>query len=230
MTKITSPIENVNYKRVKDDVLKDHIEYFLSIGDSGLTKVALDICRNAKSFSSLRSKSLEYLYTIYGAEYISSEIIPYANGEFLIEIKNMCKDISAASMCLAMEACYADSNDLNLLAHLISSGSIIGINDYIEMVYKMKRPPENKDNYFEGPTTAIGNINDPKGLQYLERSLIVVLDEEFIDLKWRGLKSNLTAAFANCGKTCPQMAIEIVKKYRPDQNKNENNYILLLLT
>ena len=164
------------------------------------------------------------MYNVFGTEFFTSEVIPYANGEFLIEINGECKDIPRETMRIRMEEEYSKHPNVQLLAHMITLGSEIGLQEYVKYLKQNKRPPENKRGGFDGPTEAISTICNPDMLSYLEELLIVMLDDDFKDLSWRGLTSALTTAFINCGKIIPEEAIAIVEKHKPSAEKSEDKY------
>lgn len=217
-------IDNVKNGRVKDMVLKDHFNYFCKERDSSLASYALEVCKESAEFSSLRRSAWEYLYNVFGAEFFTSEVIPYANGEFLIEINSVCKDISREQMRIRMEEEYGKHSNAQLLAHMIILGSEMGLEEYVRYLKDNKRPPENNYGGFDGPTEAIATISNPGMLHYLEELLIVTLDDGFKDLSWSGLTSTLTTAFINCGKIAPVEAITIVEKHKPSVEENEDKY------
>ena len=161
-----------------------------------------------------------------GAEYFSSEVIPFVNGEALVEINGLFKDISQELMLTKMEEKYKETPNNQLLAHMITLGSEKAIQEYVNYVKKNKCPPEKDGINVDGPTAAIETINNPSFLPYLEKLLVCVLDKQFVDLSWRGLKNTLTRAFANCGKAESVRAINIVEKHKPKVTVNEDNFRL----
>ena len=217
-------IDNVEKGCVKDMVLKDHFDYFCKERDSSLASYALEVCKESAEFSSLRRSAWEYLYNVFGAEFFTSEVIPYANGAFLIEINSVCKDIPRQQMRIRMEEEYSKHPNAQLLAHMITLGSELGLQKYVKYLKENKHPPESKHSGFDGPTEAIATISNPDMLNYLEELLIVTLDDDFQDLSWRGLTSTLTTAFINCGKSIPREAITIVEKHKPSVEESEDKY------
>jgi len=182
------------------------------------------VYKESAEFSSLRRSAWEYLYNVFGTEFFTSEVIPYANGEFLIEINGVCKDIPRETMRIRMEEEYSKHPNVQLLAHMITLGSEIGLQEYVKYLKHNKRPPENKRGGFDGPSEAISTIHNPDMLPYLEELLIVMLDDDFKDLSWGGLTSALTTAFISCGKIAPEEAITIVEKHKPSVEESEDKY------
>ena len=216
-------VQNVATQRVRDTVLKDHIDFFDSCKDSSLAEYALKIC-NDPNDTYLRSIAWRYLYNTLGAEYVASEIQPIADMELLLEIAGTCKDISREKLCKAMEREYLKQPSIQLQAHLITYGSSIALNDYVTKVMHDKQLPEGKGIYIHGPTEAIRSIHDPTFLPQLELLLQTVFDPDFKDNTWRGLQDSLSKALINCGTTACDETIEMIKKYRPSAEVNEGNY------
>ena len=219
-------VNNVKGGRVQDMVLKDHLDYFCENNDSALVSNAVSICKNSPDYSSLRMSAWRYIYDVAGAEYLEREVIPIANGEFLVEINDFCKDISRKLMRTRMEEEYKKAPDNQLLSHMITLESVKAIRKYVKYVRKNKHPPEKDGINVNGPTAAIESISNPIFLPFLEKLLVCILDKRFVDNSWRGLKNTLTGAFANCGKLAPDRAIKIIKKHRPKVKKNEDNFRL----
>jgi len=216
-------IENVKNEKVQAEVLRDHFDYLKQKKVVDITDVALEICKAIQGYSSLRRAAWEYLYDINGVDYLAKEVLPLIKDDFLIEIFHSCKEIPSEIMRAQMEKVYRSKPDMQLLANMITLQSKTGINEYIKMVKKSKRPPE-KDGIHDGPTAAIESISDPNFLPYLKKLLGVVLHKKFVDIKWRGLKSSLKRAFIACGKKAPQKAFKIIRRYRSKKNLDENNY------
>ncbi len=224
-------IENVDSKRVKDMVLRDHIEFFINIVDDALAESALEICKMKSEETTLRSVAWKYLHNTLGVEYITSEIVPYADGDFLVELNKECKEIPCNLMRTAMESQYAKLPTLELLAHLITLESQVAVVDYVEKTRQNKQPPEGNGIHIDGPTVAIEGIKNPAFLPLLEELLKIVFDEDFVDGTWKGLRGTLASAFINCGKVAPDETIAIIVAYRPEsEDKDKNirycNYII----
>lgn len=217
-------MDNVKNACVEDMVLEDHIEYFSSLNDASLVETALEVCKNASEYSSLRNSSWQYLLKVLGVEYISREVIPYANGEFLMEINGKCKDIDRTLMCQAMEKQYRVSPNIQLLAHMITLGSEMALKKYLKQVKKSKQPPESSGLNIDGPTAAIETVRNPEFLPILNKLFKLTLEKDFVDLKFRGLKSTLVRAFINCGAEANNKTIRMLKKLARRNIKNKDNF------
>lgn len=216
-------IQNVASQKVKGMVLKDHIEFFDKFKDSSLAEYVAKVCDD-QSDTSLRSSAWRYLYNTFGKEYVVDELLPVADEELLIEISNTCKDIPKIKLCEAMEREYKNRRSLELQARLILLGDRTAIEDYASEVSKDKRPPEGLGVHGDGSTEAIGLIRNPVFLPQLEELLVAVLDPEFEDCSWRGLRGSLIDAYINCAVTECEGTIEILKKHRPSMDKDEKNF------
>ncbi|MBO5968061.1 MAG: metallophosphoesterase [Clostridia bacterium] len=217
-------IENVRDGRVHDMVLKDHLDYFCDDRDPALKSFAVKICKETFEYSSLRMSAWKYIYEVIGVEYFSSEVLPTANGDFLVEINGSCKDIPRDLMRVRMEEEYKKSPNNRLLAHLITLGSKKAIREYVKFIKKNKKPPEGDGMSVDGPTAAIECVNNPAYLPLLEKLLVCILNKKFVDISWRGLKNTLARAFVNCGKLEPNRAIRIVERHKPRITKNEADF------
>lgn len=216
-------INNVKTERVRLEVLRDHFDFFDSCKDPALAEYALKMCNNQVD-TFLRSTSWRYLYNTLGAEYVANKILPIADEALLLEIASSCKDISEEKLSVAMEREYKKKPSILLQAHLITFGSDIAINDYIAKVSEDKQPPEGTGIHTDGPTAAIGSISNPVFLPQLETLLITVLDPNFIDCSWGGLRTSLTRAFTNCSMKAYEETIVSLIKHRPSADVNEINF------
>lgn len=219
-------VQNATNHSVQDMVLGDHFDYFSANNDDALISYAINICQKTPEYSSLRMSAWRYIYDVMGAEFLSKEVIPTANAEFLIEIDGWCKDISRELMRIRMEEEYEKTPNIQLLAHMLTLGSEKALRIYVKHVRKHKKTPEKDGMNVDGPTAAIESISNPKFLPLLEKLLVCVLNKRFVDLNWKGLKSTLTRAFANCGRFNPDKAIKIIEKHRPKVTKDENGFRL----
>lgn len=217
-------LDNVKNDRVKDMVLEDHIDFFYLHNDDALVETALGVCRNTSEYSSLRASAWKYLWSVLGVEYISKEIIPYANGEFLVEINGKCKDIDKKVMCEAMEKQYRMMPDIHLLSHMITLGSKLALKQYLKQVKERKKPPENCGINVDGPTAAIETVKNPEYISILNKLFKLTLKKDFVDLKFRGLQSTLIRAFINCGPDTYNKTIKMIKKLAKKNFKNKDNF------
>ncbi len=216
-------IQNVSIGKVEDMVLRDHIEFFDSCKDPSLAERALKICKQEDN-TYLRYAAWQYLYHALGTEYLCDEILPFANGDFLIEINGSCKDIQKMKLKEAMEREYKAAPSTQLQAHLITFGSKIAVEDYVSRVSTDKHPPEGKSISIDGPTEAISTLRDPSFLPLLEKLIVTVFDPEFNDCSWRTLRGALSKALVNCGVCAYDDTIDILNKHRPSAAENELNF------
>lgn len=215
--------ENVEVARVENMVLQDHIRYFDSIRDAGVTPKALEICKEEKDNTILRSIAWKYLVNTMGVDYLCERVIPFADGDFLMELAGSCKEIPRKVMLEAMERWYMNDKSLYLQAHLISLGSVTALSDYVEFVRTKKVTPEGDSIVHDGPTAAIRSVQGEYALPFLGKLLDVIFDAEFVDCSWRGLRSTLRAALINCGKNAPKETIEIIEKHRSKELIQKEN-------
>lgn len=216
-------IENVSKGKVKEYVLRDHIEYFSKQKDGALGELAYNICKTSSDYF-LRSSAWRYLYGVFGADYITEQIIPIADGELLVEINGACKEISREVLRLHMEKQYRKKHNMQLLAHMITLESKMGLKAYYRDLKRLHRIPEGSGPSIDGPTAAIESVKNPEFLPLLEKLLVIVLDKRFVDSRWRGLRITLKSAFVNCGKSCPEKVRRIILRHRPKESKRENDF------
>lgn len=100
--------------------------------------------------------ALKYVYQFAGGDYVCDEILAYADGEFLIEIKKLCTEIPNRIICARMEEEFGKKADRRLLPYLITMGSRLAVGKYVELVKTENKVPH-CDNA-EDPTEAIGSI------------------------------------------------------------------------
>lgn len=215
-------IENIATGKVKDMILKDHIDYFDKICDESIAEYALELCKQEDIY--IRYSSWQYLLHSFGSEYIQSEILPFADGEFLMEINSHCKDIDKKRMREFMEEQYKTSPSSQLQAHLITLESKLAINKYVDYVKTNKNIPEGKAICTDGATRAIGSICNTDFIPLLETLLDILFDNEFVDGEWYSLRNSLSQAFLNCSKKQPLKTIEIITAHIPDGDCDERNF------
>ena len=215
-------IANVQTGKVKDMILKEHIDYFDKTRDESIAEYALKICKNDDSY--LRFYAWQYLYHLFGEEYIESEILPFADADFLIEINCHCKNINKEQMRFFMEKQYKILPTLQLQAHLITLGSEVAVVDYVDYVAKNKKLPEGKGIHTDGATCSIGSICNSDFLPLLKTLLLAIFDKDFKDGDWHSLRSSLSSALINCSKSDFDATVELILECRPDADSDERNF------
>lgn len=218
--------KNANSGHVQDIVLGDHFGYFSRENDSSLCKTALEVCKNATEYSYVRRSAWKYLYKTMGTTYLAREVVPIADGDFLVEICGDCNDLPRDLICEAMEKQYRKTPSLSLLAHMIMLGSHKGLKIYYKIVKSKNSPPENETITLDGPTAAIECISNPKYLPILKNMLCIAMKDSFSDLRFRGLKSTIVRAFVNCGQQSYKKTTRTLKKCLRRVSKNEDNFRL----
>ena len=220
-------VHNFNQNDLDSILLIDHLIFCKDILCADISKKALALCNAAISDSWVRSAALDYLYTLYGAEYVSREILPYATGTFLLEIVEKCKDIPRNLLCNALEVEYCKTPSLDLMAQLISIGSKIGVEAYVKEVTATLHIPE-KTVYSDTPTKSIEKIDNPIFLPLLGDLIDIVCDPQFTDNSFIGLGNSLTNALINCGKNAPSATISLIEEHRNDTDFNTRfcNYVI----
>lgn len=209
--------------KIRTDIaLNEHILFILlgDIADRGNPQ-SFSVGRSILSLikTELNEYTVQFMFTPG-----NHQVLPFANGELLLEISIHCKDISQNALRDAMEREYKKSPTLNLQTHLITYGSEMAVDDYVKQVMRDMFPPEKDKTLSDGPTVAISTLHDCKFLPQLESLLIVKMDSSFSDCTWHSLSNALITAFANCGINSKGVAIEIIEKHRPSANEDEKNY------
>lgn len=215
-------IRNIKQGCVHDMVLQDHIEYFDKKMDPALTVTALELCKTEDTDSLLRTVAWKYIFKTSGVEFLCHEVIPHADGNFLLELDSGCKEIPPDIMREAMERQYRVTPTMQLQASLITLGSSLALTDYVESTKRTKHISE-EDGHPGRPTAAIKTISNPHHLPLLKELLEVVLDSEFVDCTWFGLRNSLMDAFLNCGRVMPEETIQIIESLKPSSRENEKN-------
>lgn len=215
-------IENAETGKVRNMVLKEYIDYFDKIKDDSLAEYAFELCKKDDIY--IRFYAWQYLLHLFGVEYIESDILPFADGEFLIEINNSCKNINKNIMKDYMEKQYKIAPTLQLQRHLIALESVVAITDFVEFVATNKCLPECNNTRVDGITDAIRSIHNPEFLPLLETLLVTLFDKDFEDGNWHSLRNSLFYAFVNCSKLQPSATIEIISAHIPDVDGDERNF------
>jgi hypothetical protein len=208
-------VENMESKNLGSSILCDHIAFCGDEMCDQATMKALEFCNDGSINKWVRSTSLEYLYKLYGADYIEHNVLPHATGDFLLQIHEKCNGISRDEMRSAMEKEFANTPTDQLMAHLITLGSAIAVEAYVEEVTASYRVPKH-ESYPLTPTQAIKSVSNPDLLPLLGKLIDVVLNPEFEDATFFGLQSALIDALINCGKEAPDATMSIITEH---QNK-----------
>jgi len=213
-----------NFKnvRISKMLLEDYLDYCADSKIEVAVNVALGLCQSKETDEWLQWHAFEYLNALYRTEYISEYILPYATGKFLLRIVQECKELSNTEVCSFLEKEYQVNPSYELMTQLILLGSEVAIKRYVEIVLSEHSIPEEKS-YFNSATSAIATIKDIKYLNLLEQLLDVVLDEDFVDNEFWGLRNSLSKAFVNCGKENPDDTIEIIEKRLNEFTLEEND-------
>lgn len=213
---------NLKGSKISKMLLEDYIDYCADTKIELAVNVSLALCQSNDTDEWLQWHAFEYLYALYGVEYISEYILPHATGEFLLRIVQECKALSTVVACSFLEKEYEINPSYELMTELIKLGSEVAIKKYVEMVISEHSIPEEKSYFYSG-TSAIATIKDTKLLYLLEQLLDVVLVEDFVDDEFWGLRNSLSKAFVNCGIDNPDDTIAIIEKRLNEFTLEENN-------
>lgn len=222
-------VDNIRSKKVDKSVLMDHIEFLAEHSCGEVLGDMTEICKNEKSDTFLRSRALKYVYQFAGGDYVCDEILAYADGEFLIEIKKLCTEIPNRIICARMEEEFGKKADRRLLPYLITMGSRLAVGKYVELVKTENKVPH-CDNA-EDPTEAIGTLSDPKFLPELEALAAAIFTDGFQDGHFYTLSSSVAKALAHCGVAAPQETKALLIRQRETRLDNEScihwcNYVI----
>lgn len=193
--------------------LEDHLEFCERIQDAAATDKALDICKSTDYSHSLKRTALHYLYTLFGPGYISRNVMPSADKALLIDIYDVCKDISRDALRSAMEKIFAEEKDTAMLEILIQLDSDMAVEYYVQEAERLHHPPDLGDGYVSEPTRALRELSDPRHLPVLGRLLDVLFLPDFIDNNIFSLYSSLQQAIVKCADEDNDQAIALVEKH-----------------
>lgn len=215
--------ENLNTGSVDKFLIEDHIDLCRENKWEEATDYALRLCQASESDRWLQCHAFDYLLNMYGASYIKELILPYASGEFLLEIVEKCKDsIQNEVFCEVLEKEYEKEPSYGVMERLIAFGSEKGIEDYVETVVAESKTPE-KQAHSKTATTAIRFITNPKYLPYLERLLGVVLLPEYVEDEFWGLRGSLREAFVNCSRVDFESTVAVINRRLTETELDEHN-------
>lgn len=214
--------QNLDIDNFPDILLQDHIKFCSSINCDIATAKSLLLCNDDNADSWTRLSALEYLYKLYGADYISNEILPNATGDFLLDIITKCGDIPQCKLCDKLEREYTANPSNRLLSHLISIGSKIGLQAYVEEITKTLSLPKRKGDPYE-TTRMIGNIRNPALLPLLGKLIDVIFNPKFVDDEYFGLRGSLSNALINCGKSSPDKTIALIEECKSRNDDTISN-------
>lgn len=212
-------VKDVANGQLNPHVLRDHLCYLKKQQCDDLLIEATKVCQSEKKDLLLRREALDYVYQLAGEEYVCEEIVPNSDGEFLLEIQNMCKKVPRKIIRDAMEKQFVQAPDMHLLGNLITLQSPTAVEYYTKLVMQKNQVP--KMNLVPDSTEAIGTLKDPELLPQLERLMQVMFTEGFKDGEFYTLAGSLDKAFVSCGIFEPQKVKEILE--RQVQMKPEND-------
>ena len=214
--------KNISEKNLGEYILQDHIEFCHTFRSDVAVKKALLVCIEEKEDSMLKHVAVDYLYGICGYEYICDKVLPYATEDFLIHILTTYKDIPRERLySYALEE-YNLNPTTSLMGYLINSECEQALDDYVKKVLEQKRPPDYNGSDYLSPTKAIASISNPYFLTQLTQLLTVVLDSNFVDSQFGGLRNSLSDAFVNCGKVSADDTIALLECFLSgNQQKGE---------
>lgn len=228
-------IKNASTGAVRGPVLIDHIKFCIEhkYKCDAIISLATAICKEETADYFLKNSALKYLNQLLGPEYISLEILPSANAEFLLEINRTCSNIPVHVMCQAMEEQFSRNQNKSLLVPLIKDGSRMAIEYYIAEIKRLNKPPVSDFGNVVELTDAIGFIQNPEFLPELGELFDIVFSEDFVDNTLIGLRGRLRDAFVNCGKNAPAETETLINSYKEKLCDNNDasmlrfcNYIL----
>jgi hypothetical protein len=205
--------KDMDIPRLDSLLLQDHIEFCKREKWDIVTSYAAAICLDQNSDEWLRRTSLEYLYALYGMNFVKSRILPSVTGSFLNDIASICEDMPVDALRPKFEAEYNAKPSDGLQARLITYGSDVALRDYVNEV-KKNRQIGDKDAYPSTPTQAVKAIRDPKFLTLLGELIPIVCNPKFVDDDFTGLYNSLSEALVNCGKVEYQTTIQMVENAR----------------
>lgn len=222
-------VEDVKTRQLASTVLQDHIDYLTAHHCDDLIMEATEICRHEKNEVFLRSSALKYVYQYVGAEYVADEIVKYADGEFLIEIRNLCPTIPLNTIRSAMESQFAQVSSTHLLGYLITMESHTAVEYYVDFVIRENKIPMCDSE--ENSTEAIRTLKNSVFLPQLERLVQTIFTDGFIDGKFYTLSSSVAKALVNCGLAAPEAVKEILERQVHANKENDRcvrwcNYVL----
>ena len=222
-------VDNIRSKKIDKSVLMDYIEFLAKHSCGEVLSDMTEICKNEESDTFLRSRALKYVYQFAGGDYVYDEILAYADGEFLIEIKKLCTEIPNKVICARMEEEFGKEADPRLLPYLITMGSRLAVDKYVELVKAKNKVPH--FDYAEDPTEAIGTLSDPMFLPELGELVEVIFTAGFQDGHFYTLSSSVAKALTNCGVVAPQETKALLTRQRDARLDNDScihwcNYVI----
>lgn len=230
LEKIKQQLEkNFQTLTLDPSLLRDHIGFCQENLFDIAVHIALEQCFSDSPDTWLRSASLDYLYTLYGSDYICQKVLPNVSGNFLLTVATKCPDIPCDILRERLEMEYSRYPTVEFMAKLIELGSQRALTDYVSQIEKDLRVPKYSF-ASEGPTKAIEKICDPVHLPLLGRLLHLLFTPGFIDADFFTLRSALMEALINCGKHDSKATISLLEKAclstKSEQNIRFCNYII----
>ncbi len=215
--------ENLEDDSLDRILIEDHIDFCKINNFEDATNRSLLWCQSVETDRWIQMHAFDYLYSMYGASYVKEFILPYATGEFLLEIADKCKDaIPRVEFCSALEKEYGREPSYGVMERLIAYGSEIGITRYVEMVLAECKIPEGQC-HSHTATSSIKYIDNPKYLPLLEQLLDVAMHPDFVDDEFWGLRSSLKGALVNCGMADFDSTIEVLNRKLLSAELEEHN-------
>ncbi len=224
-------IENINEEKVQCAILQDHFEFCKVHRIQCVAARALALCNDINTSSCLRRIALEYLYELFGWEYIANNVVQHVKGDFLIDIAELCKDVPKDKLKSAMEMQYKLHPTMELLGYLLKYNSRMALETYVKMVHEKRGIPEEAVINTGDPTEAIQSIHNIELLPLLGQLLDELLESDFKDRDFRSLRSSLLEALIKCGNENPEAVFATIelRRKKAEQTEEELRYINYIL-
>lgn len=206
---INQVISDVKNRSVDSETMKTHIDYLSRCGCDSIVDDALNICVREES-SDLFRNALDYLYGLYGGDYIEDEILPRCGKDTALYVAQKFRNINHEQLKAAMERLYCVEPDKELQAYLITFNSKIALEDYVKYVSETNSVPKNDGNLIGGTTEAVSSVSDPQLIPLLIKLTKIVFNTDFQDSEFYSLRNSLYKAFVNCVKSNPEYVLKTV--------------------
>ncbi len=217
--------QNLKLPKINTLLTEDHIQFCRQEQSDIATNKALELCTKDHNDTHVRYEALRYLHEMYGPTYIADKVLPYASGNYLLEVAEKCKDAPGDAVIRALEKEYTKDPNNQVLAELIRHGSESGINAYVAEATR-DYCSHSSIVHCEGATRAISTIRDPRFLEQLESLLEAAVASDYVENRFFSLRSAVREALIGCGQTAPQETIDMVRRHCPAAEEHSSKAML----
>jgi len=199
--KITQQVRyNLANKELSPRALERHLIYCKDKKIVGAQAVALSACLNSKS-NFTKNIALDYLFKVFGEEYVLRNLLQDADDNILLEIGNRCINTYDEQLIdTLIERAIISKDPTEFLPILIRLQTYEGLKMYLEIAKAINSVPDYSGNHIHHLTESIEYINKIELLPMLIELAVLRFNSTFKDGDFRSVYTSLLNAISRIAK------------------------------